>query len=276
MGVLEGRRVLVTRGRGQASRLAELLAERGATVLEVPAIEIVAPPDPSPLDEALAGLPRYDWIVFTSANAVTAVLGRLVVLGLPPRLAVRIPGLPDRTRPRIASVGRATTAALRASFPGDRVALEPEAGFSATGLVQALAAKKVRGARVLVPASTRAREELSEGLRALGAEVDVLPAYATVEPDGLTEAVEHILGEGVDLALFASPSAVESFARAAGGRAEGLQVAVIGPTTEAAARAAGMDVRDVASPSTAEGLVAAAERALGRPPGGAPAATPAR
>jgi len=262
MGALEGRRVLVTRGRGQASRLAELLTGRGAIVREVPAIEIVAPPDRRPLDEALPELPRYDWVVFTSANAVTALLGRLVVLGLPPRLASHRPGSGDRARPRIATVGRATTLTLRASFPEDRVALEPDRS-SAAGLVEAFAVDGLRGARVLLPASTRAREELASGLRGLGAEVDVVPAYATVEPDGLAEAVGRVLDEGLDLALFASPSAVESFARAAGERAEGLEVAVIGPTTEAAARAAGMDVREVASPSTAEGLVAAAERALG-------------
>jgi len=262
MGALEGRRVLVTRGRGQASRLAELLAVRGATVREMPAIEIVAPPDPAPLDEALAELPRYDWVVFTSANAVTAVLGRLVVLGLPPRLAVRAARPSGKSRPRIATVGAATRAALRASFPEDRVTLEPDA-FSAAGLVEAFGAEGLTGARVLLPASTRARVELASGLRGLGAEVDVFPAYATVEPDGMEEAVGRVLDEGFDLALFASPSAVESFARAAGERAFGLKVAVIGPTTEAAARAAGMDVREVASPSTADGLVAAAERVLG-------------
>ena len=70
---------------------------------------------------------------------------------------------------------------------------------------------------------------------------------------------------GFDLALFASPSAVEAFARAAGGRATGLPVAVIGPTTEATARASGLDVRGVASPSTVEALVATAERLLGGP-----------
>jgi len=258
MGTLDGRRLLVTRGRGQASRLATLLAERGATVVEVPAIEIAGPPDPGPIDEALSDLPRHDWVVFTSANAVTAVLGRLVVLGLPPRIAVA-PG----SRPKVASVGAATTTALRSSFPDDRVSLEPEGGFTAAALVEAFGKRGVEDARVLVPASTRARQELASGLRALGARVDVVEAYATVEPEGLAEAVGRALETGIDLALFASPSAVESFAHAAGGRASGLKVAVIGPTTEAAARAAGLDVQDVARPSTAEGLVAAAERALG-------------
>jgi uroporphyrinogen-III synthase len=252
---LAARRLVVTRRTGQASRLVELLGQRGAIVLEVPAIEIVAPPDRGPLDAALGALETYHWVVLTSANAVAAVLGRIAILGLEPRLGGH--------GARIASVGRATTAALRASFPGDRVALEPAAGSGAGALVEAFAARGVRGARILVPSSTRAREDLARGLRALGAEVNVVAAYATIEPPGLAGAVARCLAEGFDLALFASPSAVEGFARAAGDRASGLPAAVIGPTTEAAARAAGMEVRAVAEPATTEGLVAAAERALG-------------
>jgi uroporphyrinogen III methyltransferase/synthase len=260
VGALDGRRLVVTRRPGQSSRLVALLEERGASVLEVPAIEIVAPPDTAPLDEALRGLSRYDWVVFTSANAVSAVLGRLVVLGLEPRL--RGAGS-SGGKPRVASVGPATTTALRSTFPEDRVALEPAGELRAAGLLEAFRRTGVSGARVLVPASTRAREELPAGLRELGARVDVVAAYATVDAPGLGEAVRSCLEGGFDLALFASPSAVEGFANVAGDRARGLPAAVIGPTTEAAARAAGMDVRAVARPSTVEGLVAAAEEVLG-------------
>lgn len=262
MGTLAGRRIVLTRRRGQSARLAELLAARGASVLEVPAIEIVAPPDTAALDEALTELERYQWVVLTSANAVSAVLGRLAVLGLEPRLGAR--------GPRIASVGPATTAALRSSFPEDQVALEPVGEFRATALAEAFARKGVKGARVLVPASTRARDELARGLGELGARVDVVAAYCVVEPPGLGETVRGCLDEGFDLAVFASPSSVEAFAQAAGERSRGVPVAVIGPTTEAAARAARFEVRAVASPSTAEGLVDAVERALGGPTPSAP------
>ena len=91
----------------------------------------------------------------------------------------------------------------------------------------------------------------------------MVAAYSVVEPPALGEAVLRCLDEGFDLALFASPSSVEAFAQAAGDRSRGVPVAVIGPTTEAAARAARFDVRGVASTSTVEGLVAAAEHALG-------------
>jgi uroporphyrinogen-III synthase len=254
MSALQGRRVVVTRQKSQAGGLAERLQAKGATVLEVPAIEIVPPRDTRPLDEALQSLDRYDWVVLTSANAVNAVLSRLTVLGLYPKLG-------SATR-RVASVGPATTAALRASFPEDRGVLEPKTDFRAAGLLEAFGKEKMNGRRVLVPASSEAREELASGLRAMGAAVEVVAAYTPVEPPGLEQAVARCLEQGFDLALFASPSAVEAFARSAGGRAAGLPSAVIGPTTEAAARAAGLDVRGVASPSTLEALVATAERLL--------------
>jgi uroporphyrinogen-III synthase len=92
--------------------------------------------------------------------------------------------------------------------------------------------------------------------------VDVGVAYATVEPPDLAARAAAALAEGFDLLAFASPSAVESFAHAAGERARGLPAVAIGPTTAEAARAAGFEVRAVARPSTAEGLAAAAETAL--------------
>lgn len=248
----------MTRRQGQSSTLVRLLEERGATVLEVPAIQVVAPEDLGPLDDALGSLERYDWVVFTSANAVGAVLSRLVVLGLPPRISSR--------GPRVASVGAATSAAIRSALPGEAVDLEPRADFRASGLLEAFADRGCAGARALIPASARARDELPLGLRALGAEVDVVAAYATVEPPDLPDRVRRCVAEGFDIAAFASPSAVEAFASAAGSQARGLPAAVIGPTTEAAALAAGLDVRAMASPSTVDGLVAALERALPRRP----------
>jgi uroporphyrinogen-III synthase len=254
VGGLAGRRIVVTRRPGQASELVQQLTARGATVVEVPAIEIAAAPDPSALDAALEALGRYQWIVFTSANTVNAVLGRLTVLGLEPRLGAR--------GPKVAAVGPATAAALRQSFPQDPVAIAPEESFRAASVADALARRGISGARVLLPGSTRAREELPALLRAAGATVDVVAAYATVEPPDLAERVSQALAGGFDLVAFASPSAVEAFAAAAGDRARGLEAVAIGPTTAEAARAAGFEVRVVASKSTTEGLVLAAETAV--------------
>jgi uroporphyrinogen-III synthase len=253
---LAGRRIVVTRRPDQASRLVGLLRDRGATVLEVPATAIGPPEDPRPLDLALRDLGRFDWVVLTSANAVTAVRDRLASLFRPARLGVG--------GAQIASIGPATTRAIREAFPDDTVALEPESDYRAAGLLRAFEATGCAGAAVLVPASSRAREELPLGLVALGAEVTVVASYTTVVPSGLAEAVERCLREGFDAATFAAPSAVEAFASAASTRGPGLPAVVIGPTTEVAARAARFQVLATASPSTAEGLVAALEEVLGR------------
>ena len=254
MGGLTGRRIVVTRRPGQASELVQLLTERGATVVEVPAIVIAPAPDPAALDAALEGLGQYQWVVFTSANTVNAVLGRLTVLGLEPRLGAR--------GPKVAAIGPATAAALRQSFPDDRVAIAPDESFRGASLAEAFVRRGIAGARVLLPGSNRAREELPALLRAAGATVDAVTAYATVEPPDLAERVAQALAGGFDLVAFASPSAVEAFAQAAGEAARGLAAVAIGPTTAEAARAVGFDVRAVATPSTAAGLAAAVEGAL--------------
>jgi uroporphyrinogen III methyltransferase/synthase len=245
---LAGRRILVTRRPDQASSLADGLRRLGAVVLEIPAIEVAPPEDSSPLDEALRGLDRYRWLLFTSANAVRAVRDRLSALGLEPD--------PARRGVRVASVGSSTSEAYATSF-GGTVDLQPASDFRAEGLIEAFVPIDVTGRRLLLPTSDRARDVLPQALRGRGAVVDVVVAYRTVSPPGLAERLGEHLVAGVHLATFASSSAVESFVSAAGDRARGLPAAVIGPVTEKTARAAGFDVQVVASPSTAEGLIAA-------------------
>ena len=120
--------------------LAAGLASLGAVPHEAPLIELRPPSDPRPLDAALGGLGRYDWMVFTSANAVEAVSARMAALAvtLPPALG-------------LASVGPATTLAIHAAWPDARVSVEPAADFRAAGLVAAFDPASVRGRRVLLP-----------------------------------------------------------------------------------------------------------------------------
>jgi uroporphyrinogen-III synthase len=246
-GALRGRRVLVTR---HWPELTAGLASLGVIASEVPLIELRPPSDPRPLDAALGDLGRYDWMVFTSANAVEAVSTRMAAR------AVTLPaGL------SLASVGPATTEAVRAAWPGARVSLEPAADFRAAALVAAFDRTLVQGRRVLLPVSDRAAETVSRGLTARGALVDRVVAYRTVSADG-GQALAQRLRDGVDAAVFASPSAVEAFAAFAGADGRTVPAAVIGPTTAEAARAAGLTVLAVAEPSTVEGLLAALAAAL--------------
>ncbi len=242
---LAGRRFLVTRRPQQAGGLVALLRDAGAEVIEAPAITIAPPEDPREIGNALARLHEYDWIVFTSANAVGAV----AELGAPR----------GGRSPLVASIGPATTRAIQESF-ARAPDLVPESDYRAEGLAAALVARGVSGARILLPLSDRARDTLETRLRAAGARVDRVVAYRTLPAPGAAESIAHALGQGFDLVLFASPSAVESFAAVAGHRTLGLPAGVIGPVTREAAQDAGLVVRAVAEPSTAQGLVVALVR----------------
>ena len=247
MKPLQHRRILVTRRSDQAGPLVASLSALGATVVEVPLIALAPPEDPAPLETALAGLDGYDWLAFTSANAVAAVAERLAGLG--------------KTLPapiRLASVGPATTREIASRFAGRRPDLQPHSRYRAEGLVEAFQAQDLVGRRVLLPVSDLARDVVPEALRARGAAVDVVVAYCTTLDAGAEAALGGALAdERIDLVTLASPSAVRAFVAATGGRARDMPVAVMGPVTAEAARSAGLDVKAVAEPSTAEGLLAA-------------------
>ncbi len=243
-GPLAGRRFLVTRRAEQVGGLSDLLRAAGAQVIEAPAIAIEPPADPGPLPLALARLDQFDWVVFTSANAVASAASRA----------------PAGSRwPRIGAVGPATRQAVQDAL-GRAPDLVPADDFSTGGLASALIERGIAGCRVLLPVSDRARGTLETALRAAGAHVERLTAYRTVAAPGAAEALAAALDQGFDMALFASPSAVESFVTQAGERGPGLPAGVIGPATRAAAVAAGLEVRVMAEPSTAAGLAAALVR----------------
>lgn len=242
---LEGLRVLVTRAADQAGDLVERLRVAGAIPRVIPVIAIAPPADPAPLREALARLEAYDWLLFTSANAVRALPG-------------------DLGSCRVACVGQATAAAL--AERGVRVDLVPER-FVAEGLLEALRARlgaDLGGVSFLLPRAAEAREAVPEGLRAMGARVDVVEAYRTVPcTEGRAEAL-RLLREGeMDALTFTSSSTVRHFDALLGeaaAEARRVPCVVIGPIAADTARALGYDVVAVAEPSTAEGLVRALER----------------
>jgi uroporphyrinogen-III synthase len=245
---LEGRRILVTRRPEQAEGLASALTRAGAEVVELPLLEIQPPEDTGPLDTALGRLHAYDWLVFTSANAVSAVRGRLDALGLSDAAVGR--GTP------VACVGAATSTALHAAFPEGSVSLMPAGGFGAEGLLEAFRVRGVTGERFLLPSSDRAADLLPKGLREAGATADVVTAYRTLTPPDLAARLTAILKQDFDIALFASPSAVAGFEAAAGRRTRGFPAGVIGPVTRARAEAAGLHVKLEAKPSTDAGMLA--------------------
>jgi uroporphyrinogen III methyltransferase/synthase len=244
---LFGKRIVVTRAQAQASALTERLAAAGAEVIEMPATRI-EPCDLAGLRDALGDIAAFDWIVFTSQNAVQVAWDALRAMGLDARAFAGV---------KIAAVGPMTADALLQR--GLAVDVVPER-FVAEGLLDALRSREdVRGARVLYVAGEGARETLERGLIGAGASVERVTAYRSVVDGTDADSLKTRLDRGdVDLATFTSASSVRAFVDLVGAeRARRVPAASIGPITTEAARDAGLDVAIEATTSTIDGLVEA-------------------
>ncbi|HTQ61669.1 MAG TPA: uroporphyrinogen-III synthase [Candidatus Solibacter sp.] len=255
---LAGKTVVVTRAAAQSGKLIEELSARQANVKLLPLVTFAPPEDFAEIDAALARMGSFDWILFTSANAVHAVERRTQELGLELSSGGR--------ELRAAAVGPATAdEAEHAGFSVDYVA----ANHSGAGLAEELAAE-LKGRSVLLPRSDRANSELPSVLRKRGAIVTEVIAYRTLPPtDADREKVKECLGEGVDGILFFSPSAVHNFMGLIDRtRLEALQgravMVAIGPTTGRALSAAGIERIAWAADTTPRAVVEALEGHLAR------------
>lgn len=244
---LFGRRIVVTRAKGQADALSSRLEALGAGIIEMPTIEIQPAADYGPLDQAIAQLGSYDWLIFTSANGVRFFVDRMDA------------SLSDfrSLRARICAIGPATSAAIAAlHLKVDLMGKE----YVAEGLVKAFAIHQLEGIRMLLPRAAVARDVVPEELRRRGAHVDVVEAYRTVLPDEAVPRAREIFGEGrkPDWITFTSSSTVQNFVSVAPPDAlTGVRVASIGPITTRTARELGIEVTVEARKFTIDGLVEA-------------------
>lgn len=294
---LFGKTVLITRTRTHSSHIRSALQEAGARVLEVPALRVVPPTNTAALHEAVARLASYNWVVFTSANGVDACFGALRRLrdeayrlpgeatGEARHDARGLPGetagdarrdahdeARDDTRgnvsanvpcdarafgtAKVAVIGSATAETLQSYGIGPDCM--PQA-FVAESLVEALQAAGVRHtSKVLILRAEEARDTLVEGLRALGAQVDVVSAYRS---EKCTEQLKQVLCSGVsiDACTFASSSAVKATVDALGDDAQAFFSQVdafsIGPITTRTMLAHGITPVAEARIYNADGLV---------------------
>jgi len=243
---LFGKRIVVTRDRGQAAELAEPLVELGAEAILLPAIEIRPAEDPEPLDQAIARLRTYDWLIFTSVNGVRYFTERLDASARDLRALSSL---------KICAIGPATRAAVEALHL--KVDLMPKE-YVAESLVAAFTEEHLNGRRILLPRAAVARDVVPAELTRRGASVDVVEAYRTVAPADLAERAAEVLARKPDWITFGSSSAVKNLVDAAGAPAlNGVRMASIGPVTSRTVRECGLEVDAEANPYTMEGLVAA-------------------
>ena len=249
---LFGRRIVVTRAANQAPALTQKLRDLGADVIEMPATRI-ARLDLTPLREAIGRVSEYQWIIFTSQNAVAIFWEQLLGAGLDART---LAGL------QVAAVGPATAGALLEH--GIVVDVVPER-FVAESLLEKLSERDdVAGSSILYVTAEGSRDVLPEGLDEIGASVDRILAYRSiVDGTGAERLVRSIEKHPIDLVTFTSASSVRGYVDAVGEElSRRSPAASIGPATSEAVRAAGIELKIEAEESTIDGLVDAIERSL--------------
>jgi uroporphyrinogen-III synthase len=267
---LSGVRVLVGRARHQAGALSSELRKLGATVLEIPFIEIRKPQSFKPLDSAIKNLAQYDWLILTSANGVEAMWERRDKLNLEfPAVreaheASPFAGLTAASAAwglRIAAIGPATKKAIEKR--GVKVDVVPEE-YVAESVVRSLR-RRVKGKRVLLVRAKVARDVIPRELRQAGANVDVVEAYETVVPESSRTRLRAALKNPrrrPHIVMFTSSSTVKNFVELLGPHGKrtsvnGILTASIGPVTSSTLRALGFSVDIAAKEFTIPGLVAA-------------------
>jgi uroporphyrinogen III methyltransferase/synthase len=251
---LRGERVVVTRARHQSEELAAALAAAGAAVEFLPLLEVVAPDDPRPLARAAAEVGGYDWLVFTSANAVEAFLTRLPA------------GLPASVRVAVVGPATARSAVERGVEPWILASQS-----DAEGLAAELAPHLRGDDKVLVPQADDARPALVDALRSAGVRVDAVEAYAKRLPAGAgARARELFDGREIGWVTFTSPRIVRHFAELFGSawdeRRREVRALSIGRVTTRELRRLGVEtVREASRPTPQDMVAAATPHACGEP-----------
>lgn len=248
---LAGTRILVGRARHQAGSLSTSLRGLGASVIEIPFIEIRRPISFQPLDEALKTLKTYDWLILTSVNGVEAMWSRLRKLRVP---KTRLKHL------QIAAIGPATKKAIVKH--GLKVKMVPEE-YVAESVVKGLR-DKVSGKRVLLVRAKVARDVIPGELRTAGAVVDVIEAYETVVPEKSRSRLGTLMKNAKrrpHVVTFTSSSTAKNFAELLGARQvaslKGVHFASIGPVTSSTLRELNLPVAIEAREFTMGGLIRA-------------------
>jgi uroporphyrinogen-III synthase len=253
---LRGTRILVGRARHQAGSLSSSLRSLGASIIEIPFIEIRKPHSYQPLDDALRNIKNYDWLILTSVNGVEAMWQRLRRLRISRRALNRL---------QIAAIGPATKKAIMKG--GLKVKMVPEE-YVAEAVVDKLR-DKVDGKRVVLIRAKVARDVIPEELRAAGAQVDVVEAYETVVPEKSRARLRLLMQNKArrpHVVTFASSSSARNFfelmgktlmGKAKRGSLKDVLFASIGPVTSATMRELKMPVAAEAREYTMGGLIRA-------------------
>ena len=245
---LFGKRILVTRARSQASRLASGLTELGAQVVECPVIKSTSMEDTSELDAAVETLSRYEWAAFASPNGVNQLFDRMRALGFDARAFASC---------KIAAVGPATVSALKSR--GIEADLTPQT-FTAESLVEAFRDTTETPKTAVVFRSDIGRETIPQGLRQLGADVTEVATYRTVLAEDSETIARSAFEDGIDVVTFTSSSTVKNLRHLLDGDVTPINNCVVvcmGPVTASTAKSFGVRVDIVPEEQSIPGIITA-------------------
>jgi uroporphyrinogen III methyltransferase/synthase len=203
---LAGRTVVVTRAASQAGEFVAELESYGANVIVCPTIEIAEPESYERLDEAIDHLYGYDWLIFTSANAIDFFLRRLNTRGLK---------VEDLDEIKVCAIGPASADKLRdAHVHVDVIPSQAKAEGVFAALSEFVGGnEQLHGLNILLPRAAVGRDYLPKALEDAGARVDVVTAYRTVVPENLDRGkLSAMLAGSADCIAFTSSSTVKNFA----------------------------------------------------------------
>ncbi|KUO50446.1 MAG: HemD protein [Desulfitibacter sp. BRH_c19] len=248
---LWGQRVLVTRSRNQASVFSEMINDLGGEPIEFPTIDIVPPDDYTPLDMAITRVTEFDWIIFTSVNAVQSFYERLLLNKMDFRQlnGIRICAIGPKTKEALENYGL-----LVDYVPGE---------YRAEAIIEKMQSENLNGKKILLPRADIARKILPESLKSLGADVEEVVAYKTVNGDGKVDEVRNLLiNNKITIITFTSSSTVKNFVSMFNKDElpkllQGVKLASIGPITTNTAVELGLDITVEASEYTLDGLLQA-------------------
>ncbi len=256
---LSGKTVLITRSVGQSSQFTQLITDSGGNAIEMPALEIAPPSSWQDLDNAIANLSEFDWLILTSSNGINYFFERLMVIGKDARNLAHL---------KIAVVGEKTAQILKNhNLQADFI----PPNFIADSLVEHFP-EQLAGKKVLFPrVETGGREDLVREFKNQQADVVEVAAYQSCCPSFIPPSAELALQSGtVDIITFASSKTVKFFTQLAekifsdnsednqssvvSNYLEGIYIASIGPQTSQACQKYFGRVDIEASEYTLEGL----------------------
>lgn len=247
--LLKDQFILLTRSFEQSPIEIKKLQDEGAEVLAIPTIKVVNVEDYSQFDNQIKKFKRFDYLIFTSANAVEKFNERIQEKGIEL----------DFSSIRIAAVGEKTyDACTEYSIPADIIPNE----FSTNGIIEEMQNYVLEGKNILIPASAIARKDLKEGLEKLGASVTVVPIYNIETPsaEDVKEQLEVLKGRKPDIFIFTSPSTFKNFLKLCNvdnpsEYFDNTLIAVIGNTTKGEIEKHGVEVDIVPDVYTVQGVV---------------------